>query len=165
VILSGENDDIAYAVNAGINIRKQSTGPDLTTTLAEAFRVLRPGGRLVAVHAVPELSDDDLAQATQPLRAFRSERPDSPAALRTAADGAGFRCLAQHPARPRITQHSPLDVAELIRRRVWSFLWHLTDAEWRTQVEPVLATLRDLPDQHRQRIQESRMTVTVLERP
>jgi OmpA-OmpF porin, OOP family len=33
VILSGENDDIAYAVNAGINIRKQSTAPDLTTTL------------------------------------------------------------------------------------------------------------------------------------
>jgi SAM-dependent methyltransferase len=136
---------------------------DLTSTLAEAARVLRPGGRLVAIHGEPEHPDDELSEATRGLRAVRAHRSDSPEAVRSAASEAGLRCLRQHRTTPRTTQHSPAELADLISRRSWSNLWALDDEEWQAHVEPVLEALRALPDQHRPRMQEARMTLTVLE--
>lgn len=81
-----------------------------------------------------------------------------------AARAVGLVCVAQHPARPRLTRHSPAGLADLIARRCWSFLWTLTDEQWQTGVEPALRALRALPDQHRPRPQQIRMTVTALER-
>jgi SAM-dependent methyltransferase len=138
---------------------------DLTATLVEAARVLRPGGRMVAIHGEPEHPDDDLSQATRGLRAVSSCRPDSPEAVRSAAREGGLRCLWQHPTSPRTTRHSPAELADLITRRSWSHLWALDDTEWQTHVQPVVEALRALPDQHRPRVQQARMTLTVLERP
>ena len=139
--------------------------PDLGAALVEAARVLRPGGRVVAVHGEPEHHDDDLARATRRLRALRAARPDSPEAVRTAAAVVGLVCREQHPTAPRRSRHSPAELAALITRRSWSCLWALDETEWESQVEPVIEALCALPDQHRPRPQESRMTLSVLERP
>ena len=138
--------------------------PDLNVALAEATRVLRPGGRMVAIHGEPAPPDDELSGATEALRVLRQTRSDSAAEVLVAAQALGLAIVAQHPARPRVARHSPADLAGLIGRRSWSFLWDLTDAQWQTHVEPALQALHDLPDQHRPRLQQTRMTVTALER-
>jgi ubiquinone/menaquinone biosynthesis C-methylase UbiE len=136
---------------------------DITATLAEAARVLRPGGRVVAIHGEPQHPDDELSDATRGLKAARSHRSDTPEAVRSAAHEAGLRCVEQHPTSPRTAQHSPAELADLIDRRSWSNLWALDDVEWQTHVAPVIEALRALPDQHRPRVQEARLTLTVLE--
>ena len=65
---------------------------------------------------------------------------------------------------PRRAQHTPAELADHFERRLWSWLWDLDDDAWHRHVEPVIAALRALPDQHRPRTQEGRMTLTVLER-
>jgi SAM-dependent methyltransferase len=138
---------------------------DLDATLAEAARVLRPGGRLVSVHSAPEHEEEDeLAFATRRLRELDDRRRDAPSAVREAALRAGLRCVDQHPSSPRTAQHTPAGLADLITRRSWSYLWTIDEATWAAEVEPVIAALRALPDQHRPRPQQAHMTVSVLER-
>jgi SAM-dependent methyltransferase len=137
---------------------------DQAATLAEAARVLRPGGRMVAVHGVVDHPRDELSEATSPLLAAVPPRTDTPDGVRLAA-GDRLRVVAQHPSEPRLARHTPAELAGLFERRVWSSLWQFDDDGWQRHVEPVIAALRALPDQHRPRPQEGRMTVTVLERP
>jgi SAM-dependent methyltransferase len=138
--------------------------PDMAAVLAEAARMLRRGGRVVAVHGEAEDLDDDLYLATRGFRALGGGRLDTAAGVRAAAEAAGLRCAAQHPSSPRTTRHSPVELADLIGRRSWSRLWDLDDATWQTEVVPVIDALRALPDQDRPRVQRARMTVTVAER-
>lgn len=137
---------------------------DLEATLAEAARVLRPGGRVVAIHGQPDESEDELTVATRSMRAVTWRREDSVDAVRAAGERAGLLCVDQHRTLPRTTRHSPRELADLISGRSWSSLWRLSDAQWEQYVEPTIAALRALPDQDRPRIQESRTTVTVLQR-
>jgi SAM-dependent methyltransferase len=136
---------------------------DQALVLAEAARVLRPGGRVVAVHGEAVLPPDELTEATRPMAVLMA-RADTPDGVRLAA-GDRLRVVAQHPSEPRLARHTPAELADLFERRVWSSLWALDDDRWQRHVEPVIAALRALPDQHRPRPQEGRTTVTVLERP
>ena len=139
---------------------------DLGTTLRETARVLRAGGRVVAVHGRPQHErDDDLSRILAPVRLASRSRNDSPEELRAAAESAGLRCVDQHPASPRTADTSPAEVADGIEGRLWSFLWDLDDDTWQAQVVPVVDALRSLPDPDRPRRQVSRTTVSVLERP
>jgi SAM-dependent methyltransferase len=138
--------------------------PDMTATLAEARRVLRPRGRVVAIHDVLRREDGELTRAMRPALALDIRREDSAEAVRTAGAAVGLAVVEQHPSRLRTVHRSPAEQAEQIRRRTWSHLWNLTDAQWEAHVEPALKALDDLPDQHRRRAQVQRMTVTVLER-
>ncbi len=134
-------------------------------TVAEAARVLQPGGRLVVVHARPvHEQDDELVEATRGLAALVGEPRDSPESVRAAAEASGLRCLLQTRAAPEITEHSPADLADLTERRSWSMLWDVDDQQWRDQVEPVIAALRALPDQERPRRQQASRTFSVFER-
>src|SRR5919107_323774 len=60
---------------------------DVVGAVAEAARVLRPGGRLVAVHGVPLRvpADDDVMRALVPLTGLRDFRSDTVGALDEAA--------------------------------------------------------------------------------
>jgi len=143
--------------------------PDVDAALAEAARVLRPGGRLVAVHAGPRVVDatgadapDDLTDATAGLRRLRPPRRDSAVVVAAAAADAGLAVVSQHQDTPLRTSQSPAELADLIERRTWSYLWDLDDDTWRAEVEPVVAALRALPDAGRSRVHFSTRTVTVL---
>ena len=136
--------------------------PDLAVTLIETARVLRPGGLVVAIHGEPQHQDDDLTRATRSLEPLISERPDAPAEVRATAERAGLSTVAQHPSSPRVTGHTPAELAGLLERRSWSHLWELDDEAWRSHVEPAIAALRALPDQDRVREQSASRTVTVL---
>jgi SAM-dependent methyltransferase len=138
--------------------------PDLRAGLAEAARVLRPGGRLVALHGGPQHLDDELGAATRRLH-IRAGRPDSADAVAAAGRRAGLRRVSQQLSSPRHSAHSPAELADLITRRTWSYLWTLDDDTWVAEVEPVIAALRGLPDPDRPRPQTIHMTVSVLERP
>lgn len=138
--------------------------PDLAATVAEAARVLRPGGRLVVIHGPIEHGvDDDLVAATRPLRELVAT-PDTPAAVRAVAVASGLRCAEQRPTSPQAAHHTPAELADHFARRSWSFLWTLDQAEWEARVEPVIAALRALPDQHRPRPQKGHRTLSVLVR-
>jgi SAM-dependent methyltransferase len=139
--------------------------PDLGATLAEAARVLRPGGRFVAVHGRPVHDrDDDLDASVRGLAALMGPPPDPPEVVRAAAEAAGLRCLLQRPATPHVMTPTPAQLAALVEARSWSALWNVDEAGWREHVEPVLAELRALPDQDRPRRQEARRTLSVFER-
>jgi ubiquinone/menaquinone biosynthesis C-methylase UbiE len=137
--------------------------PDLDATLAEAARVLRPGGRLVAVHGEPQHADDALARALDPLRDM-APRQDSPETVVASAASAGFALVEQRPSAPRIAEYSPTQLADSIDGRMWSYLWTIDDETWAAQVVPVIEVVRAMPDPDRVRPHESRMTLTVLER-
>jgi len=138
--------------------------PDMGAALAEAARVLRPGGRLVAVHGESQHSDDVLAEVLSPLLDLAGPRPDSPEAVVAAAARAGLTCVEQRPTSPRISEYSPAQLADSISGRMWSYMWTIDDETWATRVVPVIDAVRALPDPERLRPHESRMTLTVLER-
>ena len=142
--------------------------PGLTAVLAEAARVLRRGGRVVALHGTPEHDrehdgQDAFTEILGQLDAVRGVRKDSAAGVRAAAADAGLRCVAQEPSSPRAARYSPAQVADLIERRAWSYLWSLADTQWQAHVAPAIDALRALPEPDRPREQRARMTVSVLE--
>jgi len=121
--------------------------------VTEAARVLRPGGRLVAVHGVPrrEPAEDDLARAAAGLTALRDFRPDTVAALDEAAAAVSLRPVGTAWVAHTSYAESPTDYANGIEQRLWSYLWHVDEPTWDAVVAPVVATLRALPDPDRPR--------------
>jgi SAM-dependent methyltransferase len=126
---------------------------DVRGAVAEAARVLRPGGRVVAVHGVPrrESAQDDVIEALGQLMALRDARPDNPAELDEAAAAAGLEPAGTAWVAPVDFADSPNATADSIVNRLWSYLWDVDDEEWRDVVEPVVARLRGLPDTDRPR--------------
>jgi len=137
---------------------------DVAATLAEAARILAPGGRLVAIHAAPtsepaDADGADMLAAVAPLAALRQQRPDQ--SLDEAAAGAGLVSIhSGHTEAVRLTD-TPRSVADGMRERLWSYLWKVNDDDWRTQVEPVLAALDALPDPDRPRVFVNRHRMSV----
>ena len=126
---------------------------DVPGAVAEAARVLRPGGRLIAVHGVPLQvpADDDASRALVPLAGLRDFRSDTVAALDEAAAarslgpvGTAWTCRAS-------LAHTPNAIADSIERRLWSYLWHVDEPTWQAVVAPVVAALRALPEPNRPR--------------
>jgi ubiquinone/menaquinone biosynthesis C-methylase UbiE len=126
---------------------------DVSAAVAEATRVLRPGGRLLAVHGMPlrDSPADEVVRAVAPLTGLRDFRPDTEAALDEAAAAASLTPVGTASVASATMAHSPNAVADGIEQRLWSYLWTVDQSTWDTVVAPVVAALRALPDADRPR--------------
>lgn len=138
---------------------------DVAGALAEAARVLRSGGRLVALHSPWHREPNDVQEALAELTARKdAQAPDTTAAVDSAAAAAGLRLVTRTTSTPARFEISPAGEVASIGRRLWSFLWDMDDATWRELVEPAVARLRALPDPDRPRTDVSRCQVAVFTR-
>ena len=138
---------------------------DARACLAEAWRALRPGGRVVSVAGLPLSVDDDLAPSFDDLvDVLRPGHRARAVAARPIGVGLGFRVL-HDGAVTVVIDVSPNGLAGAIADRLFSHLWDLPDERWRTVVEPAIARLRALPEPDRPRRRPYRHPLVVLERP
>jgi SAM-dependent methyltransferase len=137
---------------------------DVRGAVAEAVRVLRPGGRLLAAHDAPrrEPDDDDIARAVDPLTRLQN-RPDTAAALDAAATP--LRPVGTAWAAPADLAYAPNAVADIIEQRLWSYLWSVDGPTWDGIVAPVITALRALPEPDRPRPHRVSTRLAVFEKP
>jgi SAM-dependent methyltransferase len=126
---------------------------DVSGAVAEATRVLRPGGRLLAVHGepLPDPAEDEVARALVPLTALRDFRSDTARATDEAAATASLTPVGTAWVSPATMAHSPHAVADSIEQRLWSYLWTVDEPTWDAVVAPVVAAVRALPEPDRPR--------------
>jgi len=137
---------------------------DVPLGLAEAARVLAPGGRVVIVHGRSVHDPDDIEGALRPLARLRSRRADSEYAILDATRAARLRPVADTMTGKVLFTESPDEVADRIEERVWSYLWRVDDATWRQQVVPAIDLLRDLPRAGTARRRAARWALSVYSR-
>ena len=125
---------------------------DLDATLAEAVRVVQPGGVVAATAQSRQEPQSDLHEILHDLQRGLPPRPDREDAVVDAAARQGLRLLDRRVASRGYLHLSPATVAQRLAERSWSWMWSVADAEtWRSMAEPALARIRALPDQDRPR--------------
>ncbi|MGQ4401893.1 class I SAM-dependent methyltransferase [Streptomyces hayashii] len=127
---------------------------DMPRALREAARVLRRGGRLLAVHGDPKAAPDELVAVLDRLAVLQPPRPDTPERLDAAAREAGLQRLRHEFAPDYERATTPRQLLESLERRLPPYLWNVDDETWARVVEPALAALRALPDPDRPRLQQ-----------
>jgi SAM-dependent methyltransferase len=133
---------------------------DPAVTLAEAARVVRPGGRVIAITSGPEYGDgDEIAPIIDELGPIRWNRPDhnevvapSDAGLELVHDG--FTSWDDYETTPSVE-------ADAIEQRIYSSLFDVDDDAWQRIVVPVIEQLRALPDTDRPRQRSNRHPLLV----
>jgi SAM-dependent methyltransferase len=135
---------------------------DPIATLTEAARIVRPGGRVIAILSNGEYApDDEIAPTVDGLAALRRMRRDHNT---VAADSHrdlslihdGFTTWDEF-------ETAPSTEADAIEQRIYSSLFDVDDATWADVVEPVIAELRTLPDPDRPRRRRNRHPLLVWE--
>jgi ubiquinone/menaquinone biosynthesis C-methylase UbiE len=141
---------------------------DRAAVLAEVARALRPGGRYLVCTAWGRVPPKDeierllfgMRDQLDPTGGWR----DHERQVLEAAHLAGFTVVDQRLASLGEVPQSPAEIADRIEAKSWSYLWDLTDDQWRTVVEPTAAALRGLPDAHVQRRYDMPLRIIVLQR-
>jgi SAM-dependent methyltransferase len=142
--------------------------PEITPMLAEAVRVLAPGGRLATIPAGGQTEENEIADIVWAMHASLTDhrpRQDAPTAVVEAAEAAGLVLTAQTVARSEPWPETPEEQARRIEARVFASLWDLPDDRWAATVEPAIAALRALPEPDRPRTRITRYEVLVFDRP
>lgn len=142
---------------------------DQRGTLAELHRALRPGGTLVATVQMDQ--DDPPTDDVWPLvmelyDAFpdNRRREDRESAVVALAEDLGFTVADRRQLRRTGYRSTPREVADGMERKLWSWTWRIPDEDWRTVGAPVIARIRQLPEQDRPRSSEELTQVLVLRR-
>jgi SAM-dependent methyltransferase len=139
---------------------------DVRATLAEAARVLRPGGRLLVVGSADEVEPADEAAAI--LGRVRSRLagppPDLPGRVIGEAEALGL-ALAHREELAFPMRTTPADYVQRLEQRVWSWTWDVPEPTWAEVVEPALAALRALPNLDQPRDSAHRRALLVFEAP
>ncbi len=134
--------------------------PDPIATLTEAARVVRPGGRVIAILSNGEYApDDEIAPIFDGLAALRTERLGRNEIVGADLPGLtlehqGFTEWDEFPS-------TVTDQIQGIENRIYSSMFDLDDATWTRVVEPVLEQLRALPDPHLPRLRRNRHPLLV----
>lgn len=133
---------------------------DPAATLAEAARVVRRGGRLIAITSGPEYGDDDeiapIMDGLEPLRRMRHDHnvvvASSHPGLEIVHDG--FTTWDDFETAPAIE-------ADAIEQRIYSSLFDVDDDTWQRVAVPVIEQLRALPEPDRPRPRRNRHPLLV----
>lgn len=137
---------------------------DNDTALAEAARVVRPGGRVIATHGGATDEPTDITEAMAPAEVLRT-RVDLPDAVHAAGRRVGLALAWTGETPPFLNRESPRELAGLVQERAWAWLWEVDEAAWAAHIAPALERLTALPDQDRPREFMQRHWLTVWDRP
>jgi SAM-dependent methyltransferase len=138
---------------------------DIDAALAEAARVLQPGGRVAAVHGGAKDDPTDIFDAVASIAPLRVARIDVAPTVLAAAAAWGLEPVSQGETAPVVVRETPRSFIDGIRQRSWSWLWNVDDAVWAERVDPALVRLEALPDPDRPREYRQRHLLTVLSKP
>ncbi len=133
--------------------------PDPPATLAEAARVVRPGGRIVTILSAGEYDDDEIAPIVDGLTALRPQRWSRADVIAASVPGLSLR----HDGDTGWDE-VPSTVTEQIHgieNRIYSSMFDVDDASWDRVVAPVLEQLRTLPEPDRPRLRRIRHPLVV----
>jgi len=134
--------------------------PDPIATLAEAARVVRPGGRVIVVLSNGEYAPgDEMSSIFDGLAELRPERMRRDEL--TAADVPGLELEHDGFTGWDEFPSSVTDQIVAIEQRIYSSMFDIDDATWERVVEPVLERLRALPDPDRPRQRRNRHPLLV----
>ncbi len=134
--------------------------PDPISTLAEAARVVRPGGRVITILSNGEYAPgDEMSSIFDGLAALRPER--LPRDRLAAADVPGL--TLEHDGFTGWDEFSSSVSEQIagIEQRIYSSMFDIDDATWERVVDPVLTELRALPDPDRPRRRRNRHPLLV----
>ena len=135
---------------------------DPIATLTEAARIVRPGGRVVAILSNSEFDPaDEIAGIIDGLAPLRAERLGRNQIVE--ADLSGLTLVHQGFTPWDGFPSTVADEIDHIENRIYSSLFDVDDATWTRIVEPVLAQLRSLPEPDRPRERRNRHPLLVWE--
>ena len=126
---------------------------DPGAALAEAARIVRPGGRVVAILAGSDQDGpaDDIGDATRAMQGQRLSRVDLELIVSLAAGTPDLDLVTRGLTASLEFDETPREHAEKIRARTWSGCWDIDDETWARTAEPVIERLLALPDPDRPR--------------
>jgi ubiquinone/menaquinone biosynthesis C-methylase UbiE len=135
-------------------------------TLEEAVRVLRPGGRVLALLAV---QTDRRAEDMENLlvdwwAALRRPRPDTVDRVREAAEAAGLVLAKETRTTEQEWRHSPKEAARMVEERAFGPLFDLDHTTFGRIAQPIADRLRQLPNPDRPRLCAARHPLLILEK-
>jgi ubiquinone/menaquinone biosynthesis C-methylase UbiE len=138
---------------------------DPGAVVRECARVVRSGGRVLVVGGQPHTEGSDMSPLYAALDVLRSMRlrADTAENVRSWGGDAGLEVVEVIETDERFEQ-TPADAAQQIEDRVFSFLWDIDDQAWGEVAQPVVDSLRALPEPDRARPFRQRRNIHVFGR-
>jgi SAM-dependent methyltransferase len=155
------------AVAGAIMIHVLHVVGDMVAALAEAGRVVRPGGRVVvSTGIVDPRPTSDLTEILDGLwerLGIPDRRQDRELAVVEAGQRAGLAIAERTTYRPSHLVLSPAETLERLETRSWSWTWEVDDQAWAAAFPATADALRRLPDPDRPRLHSADVPLIAFE--